>query len=190
VAVDLAQKQLAYALDHEKREPLGIEYHRLSAAEVHAHWPQGHFALVTACMSLHDMASIPSVLASAFALLPEGGRLVFSIPHPGTDTPYRQWERDEAGNQAALKIDRYFDSGPAVCHWRMARLRYHWDTPYWRHTLSEWSGMIAGAGFLIRRLHEPRPTPDQVRENPNIEDAYRLPGFLIFDAIKLTGAVT
>ncbi len=190
VAVDLAEGQLAYASQHEEREPLGIEYHLLSAADVAERWEQGRFQLITACMALHDMADVLGVLRSAFAVLSEGGRMVFSIPHPCTDTPFREWERDEAGRQTALKIDRYFDSGPAVCFWRMSRLKYHWETPYWRYTLTEWSEMIHAAGFLVRRLYEPRPTEDQVRQNPYIEDSYRLPAFILFDLVKLGAAAS
>jgi hypothetical protein len=83
-----------------------------------------------------------------------------------------------------LKIDDYFDSGPAVCHWRMQRLTYHWDTPYWRYTLAEWMAMTAQAGFLVQRLHEPRPSLEQVQRNPHLEDVYRLPAFLIFELVK------
>ena len=184
VAIDVAEQQVAYARRHEEQEPLGVEYHVMSATLVAERLQDRHFLLVTACMSLHDMADARGVLRSVFALLPEGGRMVFSIPHPCTDTPFREWDRDEAGNQTALKINYYFDSGPTVCHWSMKRLKYHWETPYWRHTLSEWSEMIAGAGFLIRRLYEPRPTEEQVQENPHLEDAYRIPAFLIFDLIR------
>ena len=112
--------------------------------------------------------------------------MVFSIPHPCTDTPVREWVLDQAGNKTALQIDRDFESGPTVCHWRMRRLRSHFDTPYWRHTLTEWSELIAGAGFLIRRLLEPRPTAPQVQRNPELADCYWLPYFLILDLVKLT----
>jgi 2-polyprenyl-3-methyl-5-hydroxy-6-metoxy-1,4-benzoquinol methylase len=185
VAIDIAEEMLAYARQHEAREPLGIEYRALNATEVDHHWPAGSFDLVTACMALHDIAQPGQVLKSAFEVLRGGGRLAFSIPHPCTDTPFREWEQDQAGRKGALRIDRYFDSGPTVCHWRMARLSYHWDTPYWHYTLSEWSEMIAVAGFLVRRLSEPRPTREQIERTPYIEDAYRLPCFLIFDLVKV-----
>jgi 2-polyprenyl-3-methyl-5-hydroxy-6-metoxy-1,4-benzoquinol methylase len=184
VGIDLAEQQIAFARVHEEREPLGIEYHVMGAADVSKHWPSGHFDMATACMSLHDMADVGSVLQSVFAVLRAGGRMVFSTIHPCTDTPVREWERDEMGNKAALRIDRYFDSGPTVCHWNMQRLKYHWDSPYWRYTLSEWSELIAAAGFLIRRIVEPRPTAEQVAQNPHLEDCYRLPAFLIFDLAK------
>jgi len=185
VGIDVAEEQIVFARMHEEREPLGIEYHVMGATEVSTHWRNGHFDLVSACMALQDMADVGASLQSAFVVLRAGGRMVFSAPHPCTDTPVREWELDELGNKAALKIDRYFQTGAVVCHWNMQRLKYHWDAPYWRHTLSEWSKLIAAAGFLIRRIDEPRPTKEQVQRNPHLSDCYWLPCFLMFDLVKL-----
>ena len=187
VGIDIAEQQIAYAQQHEARHPLGIEYHVVSATAVDRCWQPGSFDLVTACMSLHDMADPGAALRGAFQVLRPGGRMAFSLPHPCTDTPYREWERGEEGEGKALKIDRYFDSGPTIVRWTMKRLIYHWHTPYWRRTLSEWSELVAEADFLIRRLYEPRPTEEQIARNPHIEDAYRLPGFLIFVVVKPDG---
>lgn len=182
--VDFAEELVTYARAHEARAPLGAEYHVLSASAIERHLPRGSIDLVTACMSLQDMADVEATVHAAFAVLAPRGRMVFSVPHPGTDTPVREWERDAMHRKAALKIDRYFDTGPAVCQWNMPRLLYSWDTPYWRFTLSEWSALIARAGFVIQRLHEPRPTEAQVRNNPKLADCYRLPYCLIFDLVK------
>ncbi len=182
--IDLADDLIAYARRHESREPLGVEYRVASAATIDQLWPDGPVDIVTACMAVQDMADVGGALRSAFAVLAPAGRMVFSVPHPATDTAFREWERDAAGRKLALKIDRYFETGAAVCHWTMARLLYFWDTPCWRYTLTEWSELIARAGFLIRRLLEPRPTGPQVRQQPQFDDCYRLPYFLIFDLVK------
>lgn len=182
--VDLSEDLVAIAREHEARAPLGVEYLVLGAATVDRHWPPGSLDVVTGCMSLQDMADAEGTLRAAGTVLKASGRMIFSILHPCTDTASREWERDVSSRKLALKIDRYFDTGPAVCHWNMARLSYHWDTPYWRHTLSDWSGFIEGAGFLIRRLHEPRPTAEQVQRSPNLDDCFRLPYFLIFDLVR------
>jgi hypothetical protein len=84
----------------------------------------------------------------------------------------------------ALCLDRYFDSGPAVCHWNMGRLKYHWRTPFRRHTLSEWSGLIRDAGLVIRGLSEPRPDAGLVAAHPELDDCFRMPYFLIFEVLK------
>jgi hypothetical protein len=46
-----------------------------------------------------DMPDPGRALAAAAKLLRPNGRLVFSICHPCTDTPYRQWDRDAGGSE-------------------------------------------------------------------------------------------
>jgi 2-polyprenyl-3-methyl-5-hydroxy-6-metoxy-1,4-benzoquinol methylase len=181
-AVDVSEEQLRAAQEEEARQPLGIRYVHMDARDVAARWPAASFDRVTACMSLQDMADAPGAIAGAAGVLRPGGRFVFSVPHPATDTAFREWERDAAGRKLALRVDRYFDTGPDVMHWSMPRLKYQWFTPHWRRTLQEWSELLGGAGFLIRRLIEPRPTAEQVRANPRLEDCARLPYFLVVDA--------
>lgn len=185
--VDLSSELIASARRHDKDEPLGIDYYVMDAAEVDRQWPPGYFSVATACMSLQDMADPGAVLKSASRVVRRGGRMLFSVPHPTMSTPHHVWLRDEQGNKTGpLQIDRYFDTGPTMGHWVMNRLIYHWDTPYWRHTIAEWSQLTADAGFLIRRLHEPRPTAEQVQETPELQDCLWLPTFLILDMVKPT----
>jgi 2-polyprenyl-3-methyl-5-hydroxy-6-metoxy-1,4-benzoquinol methylase len=184
VGIDIAEQLIAYARTHEEQAPLGIEYYVMNATETGRHLEKGSFDVVTACMSLQDMANVAASLRSAFEVLRVGGRMAFSVPHPCTDTPFRQWEVNEAGEKTVLKVDRYFESGPVVFHWEMERLRSHWETPYWRYTLTEWSKLLVEAGFLIRRLHEPRPSEAQVQRWPQLGECSKLPYFLIFNLVK------
>ena len=183
-AVDTSGELLALAAEHETRRPLGIRYHHLSAAAIAERWPDGHFDVVTACMSVQDMADVPAVLGAASVVLRPLGRMVFSVPHPATDMPYREWARDGSGRKLSLQLDRYFESGSTVCHWNMPRLTAHWSTPCWRYTLSEWTDFLIQAGFVIDGLLEPRPTLEQVKANPRLDDCHRMPYFLIFDLSK------
>ena len=179
-AIDASAAQIATATDREAQEPLGIEYRCLSAAATAEQFAAERFDLVAACMSIQDMAHVPETLRGAAAVLRSGGRFVFSITHPATDTRVREWQRDEAGRKLALKLDGYFDTGASVCHWNMPRLAYHWSTPYWRYTLSEWFGLLGETGLTIRHLLEPRPTAEQIAANPHLEDCGRMPYFLVF----------
>ena len=183
--VELSENMLRQAQAQEEEDRLGIDYRLSSAADIGRHWKPESFDLVTGCMSLQDMSDGGRVLRAARELLSVGGRMVFSIPHPCTDTPFREWERDEHGQKKALKIDRYFEGGPAVCAWNMGRLIAQWETPCWRRTLTEWTTITAGAGFLIRRLLEPRPSEEQITLRPELEDCFRLPYFLIFDLVPV-----
>ena len=130
---------------------------------------RGSFDLATGCMSFQDMADVGAAFAAVRELLVEKGRLVISVLHPGTDTARRGWELDEEGRKLALKIDRYFDTGPRTVSWSMERLVSHWESPAWRRTLTEWSQVIGEAGFVMSGLNEPRPTQEQIARQPALE---------------------
>jgi len=185
VGVDLSPAMLGHARRHEEEEPLGIEYVEIDAAQVHRSLAPAPFELVTACMSIQDMGDPHEAIEAVGQLLPIGGRVVFSVPHPFSEMAYREWERDGEGNKLALKVDRYFESGTATLQWDMPRLRYSWETPRWRLSLSEWSAVVRGAGLVIVGLREPRPTAEQVARRPELDDCRRLPYFLVIEARKL-----
>jgi 2-polyprenyl-3-methyl-5-hydroxy-6-metoxy-1,4-benzoquinol methylase len=182
--VDFSANQIANARKHEEDDKLGIEYLVMDAAKVDEHWTEPVFDLVTGAYSLGDMPDAEAAFRAAYLVLKPDGRLAFSDAHPCTDPGYREWERDEQGRKLSLKIDRYFETGPAYCFWNMERLKYHWNGPVWRRTIEELSAAIANAGFLVQRIHEPRPTPEQVARIPHLEDCYRLPYTLVFELVK------
>lgn len=43
-----------------KKQPLGIEYRIIAAEEISKHWSSQSFDLITACVSLQDMADVSS----------------------------------------------------------------------------------------------------------------------------------
>ncbi|MAX20515.1 MAG: hypothetical protein LR120_09290 [Dehalococcoidia bacterium] len=77
----------------------------------------------------------------------------------------------------------YFESGVGVTPWSMERLTANWETPLWYQALTELSEMVAESGFMIRRMVDPRPTEEQVRQNPDLDDCHRAPYFLIFELV-------
>ncbi|MBM3331711.1 methyltransferase domain-containing protein [candidate division WOR-3 bacterium] len=182
-AVDISKQQIANALKHEQAESQGIEYRVSDAAAVAELWPAGSFDLVVACMSLHDMPDPGAALQAARRALKDGGRCVFSASHPVMDAPLRGWERDSAGRKVMYRLGRYFDAGPTVCHWTMSRLNRYWTTPIVRLTIEGWSEAIEQAGFLIRRIYEPRPTLEDVAHAPQLDDCRDFPSFLVFDLV-------
>lgn len=182
--VDLSDHLIARAAALEAAAPLGITYIHLDAAQIAARFEPGSFDLVTGCMSLQDMAEPAAALAATCRLLGEQGRAVFSVPHPWTDPPVRQWTRDELGRKLLLCLDRYFDTGPALCHWSRPQPWAPWTTPYHRFTLTEWSALIRDAGLVIHSLSEPRPDAAALAAEPELEDSARMPYFLVFELRK------
>jgi 2-polyprenyl-3-methyl-5-hydroxy-6-metoxy-1,4-benzoquinol methylase len=177
--IDFSAQQLANAHRHAVDQPLGISYLHLDATRIAEQWAPASFDLVTACMMLHDSPHADRILQAARQVLADDGRLAFSIVHPVVGGPHTDWEVLAEGQKGARRIDRYFESGPYVLNWTMQRLTTHWSTPQWHRTLAEWSALIADAGFAIVRLDEPRPTAAQVRDNPKLVTATRVPFFLV-----------
>ena len=185
VGVDISPLQIEKARLHEARMPLGIEYHCQPAESIGEHLgDDGDFDMVTACMSVHDMPRPDAAMQAVAEILRPGRSFVFSMPHPVTDSPYREWERKLGGEKGPLKIDWYFESAARTLDWSMPRLKYSWRTPYWHRTLAEWTATVSEAGFVIRGLQEPRPTTEQVQRFPDLEDCHRLPYFLVFDCAR------
>ena len=183
--IDISPRMIEHARAQEAAEPLGIDYRVADAAEIADHFAAGSFDMAASCIALQDMPSPSTVLRAVHDVLRPGGRFVASITHPCTDTPFRQWERDESRAKRWLCIDRYFERGPIEYAW--IRGAYDFTTPALHATLEDWFGWMLGAGFQLRALHEPRPTAAALAARPDLEDAARVPYYLVFDLVRPAG---
>jgi SAM-dependent methyltransferase len=181
-AVDISPRMLAHAQRIEAAAPLGIRYIEADAARLCEHVAREAFDVATSCLAVQDMPDIPRVLRSIRDALVPLGRLVMSIAHPCTDTPFRRWQKDAAGNKQWLCVDRYFDRGAVTYAWK--GWRYDFSTTAYHATLEDWFAWIAGAGFSIRALREPAPSAATVAAQPELMDATRIPFFLLIDAVR------
>lgn len=185
-AVDISPRMIEQALRIERAEPMGIEYRVLDAARCgSALFEPDSFDVATSCVALQDMSDPPQVFLGVHALLKPGGRFIASILHPCTNTPFREWERDAERRKRWLCIDRYFERGAVTCAWDWDE---HFVTQFRHATLEDWLGWMLGAGFRLRTLLEPKPTEAALRTSPDLEDARRVPYFLIVDLRRDMGA--
>jgi ubiquinone/menaquinone biosynthesis C-methylase UbiE len=81
IGVDISEEMIALARQREETEKLGIRYEVMDAANL-GNLPSNHFDLVTCFMSLQDIHNFRKAIAEVAKVLREGGRFVFSIPHP------------------------------------------------------------------------------------------------------------
>lgn len=177
--VDLSPAMLAHARRQEQQTPLGIDYREGDAARLADCIGDLRFDIATSCLALQDMPELAAVLAGIHRALRPGGRLVASIAHPCTDTPFRRWERDPSGAKRWLCIDRYFERGPLCYAWK--DWAYPFTTTAQHATLEDWISALLAAGYVLRGLYEPRPDGAAIAAHPALEDAARLPYFLLFD---------
>lgn len=181
-ATDLSPRMIAHARRHEAEAPLGIDYRVGDAQETAGAFPAAAFDLVTSCLALQDMPEPAAALRGAHAVLRPGGRLVASITHPFSDTPFRAWERDAAGAKRWLCVDRYFERGPIAYEWK--RWPYPFTTVALHAPLEDWVAWLLDAGFRLRALREPRPTPEAIARRPELADAARVPYYVVLDGVR------
>lgn len=177
--IDISSRMIEHARRTEEADPLGVRYLADDAGNVGHHFRAASFDLVTSCLSLQDMPAIPDVLAAVRGTLRPGGRMVASVAHPCTDTPFRAWARDGVGRKRHLCIDRYFERGPVRYDWK--GWAYPFTTSGYHATLEDWFRWVADAGFRVEGLHEPRPTEEVLARHPDLEDAARVPYYLMLE---------
>lgn len=183
VGVDISERMIEHARRREGKEPLGIDYVVLDAADIAARWPPESFDMVVSCIAFQDMPEPERVLDGIRSVSKSGGRVALLVVHPVQTAGYREWEKDARGRKVALRLDRYFDSGRRIGTWKIdlpTGDRRWFQFPTWGRTLEEWSGLFDAAGYAITQLVEPRPTRPQVEQVPDLDDCYRVPYFLIF----------
>lgn len=183
-AIDISPRMIDHARRQESESPLGIDYRVVDAAELGTSWPPASFDMATSCVALQDMPSADRVLRAVREVLHPGGRFVASITHPCSDTPFRKWERDESGRKRWLCVDRYFDREILEFRWR--GWDYDFTTAAAHAPLEDWFEWILRAGFTLRGLREPRPSAEALRQRPDLEDAMRVPYYLVFDLRRET----
>jgi hypothetical protein len=57
--------------------------------------------------------------------------------------------------------------------------------PRFTHTLSQWLNLLLGAGFVLERVEEPRPSDETVQAYPALQDAQVVAYFLHLRLRKL-----
>jgi SAM-dependent methyltransferase len=181
-AIDISPRMIELARSIESKSPLGIEYQVTDAADLSSLYAAHSFDMATSCVALQDMPNVDRVFAAMQGVLAPKGRFVASITHPCSDTPFRKWERDESGGKRWLCIDRYFDR--EVLEFRWIRWPEAFTTTALHVPLEDWFGWILGAGFSLNGYHEPRPSEEALRHQPDLEDAMRIPYYVIFDLTR------
>ncbi|HEY4132585.1 MAG TPA: class I SAM-dependent methyltransferase, partial [Gemmatimonadaceae bacterium] len=107
--VDVSPRMIEQACAIESAGPLGIEYVVCDALQLESRFAMESIAVATSCLALQDIQNVRDVFPAVHRLLVPGGRFVFSITHPFSDTPFRAWERNPDRSKRWLCVDRYFE---------------------------------------------------------------------------------
>lgn len=143
VGLDISSVQLAYAEHAEAQEPLGIRYIQTDAEQL-SWWDGTPFFAVTSNLAFTDIANIVALAQTIAAILPSGGILVFSIPHPCA--PFSTGE-------GLLEYPHYFREGYRRSD-NQASIR---GRVGWVHRRVETYFQAFADAFTLNALREPQP---------------------------------
>jgi len=195
-AIDLSPAMIDLAVEEERKQPLGIDYHVGNSARMTS-VQGGSFDVVVCFMALMDIASIDNTFVEVARVLTPDGRFVFNIPHPCFQPPVARWiykkdaPRDDA-SRLYFAVDRYFDRGsieeniaisgllPEPVH--LTRIRFH-------RTLEDYLRSLRDAGLYAHDLRESVASNEMVRRFPRLDRTRRIPYFMLIEARRISGPV-
>jgi len=170
-AIDVSPRLIEHARRAEAQEPLGIRYEVASFSHLTGLFEDQTFDLVVSFMALMGGPDYEGACRELFRVLRPSGELVFSLTHPCVKPPGFRWLHDEEGNPTGVVVAHYFDTRPRLEHWRFSKGPIPEDTPkfvvpFYPRTLSQYVNGLVEAGFILRRVEEPRPSEAACREHP------------------------
>ncbi len=175
VAVDVSARMLTAA--REATDDPAIRYVH---APVEAFEPDpAGFDLVVSSLVLHYVEGYGAIVRRVFRALRPGGRFVLSVEHPVcTALGTFEWVPSADHPDARWTLGRYRDEGLRHTKWFVDDvIKYH-------RTVETYVNTLLDAGFALRRLEEPEPTPEALAQRPELELHRRRPPFLMLAADK------
>ncbi len=147
LGIDISEKMLAYAREHNAAD--NVEYRRIAMED--AGTLAGTFDVATSSLAFDYVENLGRLMRDIYALLNDGGFLVFSTSHPlatAWDGVYDRYTRDENGVRLYANLRSYALEGLRRVNWVVDGYElYH-------RTFSTFINDIVGAGFVIEECRE------------------------------------
>ena len=176
IGIDSSRRLIGMATAEERREPLGITYHLMNATHL-KNLDDSSFDVVTCFMALQDIANYSGAVAEASRILKQGGRFIFSIPHPCFE--------DVMVNGVNVNASEiYFDKIRSPLYWNMKRLTKPFMTVAFHRSLTDYSRVLAKNRLLTIRIVEPQPTKKAMQECPSLRKGSNRPWSIVFSTVK------
>ncbi len=169
LGVDISEKMLEVAF--EKNSDPSIEYRRTAIEDLAL--GQAEFDLVVSSLALHYVESLERVAAQVYSVLASGGSFVFSVEHPMMTSLSQGWCRDPEGRKKHWALDRYQEEGLRSSRWFVdGVVKYH-------RTVETYIRTFLIKGFVLKGYLEPCPSPQQIKDRPDLIEIVRRPAFLV-----------
>jgi len=177
LGLDLSRNMIARARD-DTADP-AIEY-RIADLET-LDLPREAFDLVYSALAFHYIADFGRLIRMIHEAITPGGDLVFTIEHPVfMAAAHPHWLRDE-DDRKTWPVNGYSVEGERRTDWfAKGVLKHH-------RTMATTLNTLIGAGFELRRIEEFAPSPDQIKQTPELAEELERPMMLLISAHKKGG---
>ncbi|MCI0441259.1 MAG: class I SAM-dependent methyltransferase [Chloroflexi bacterium] len=168
VGVDLCERFVEFA----RANRAGSEDYQLGDMEDLSAFPDARFDLAISYLTLVDVLDYARAIREAHRVLRPGGRFVVCNLQPMV-TAGNGWIK-HGNTKLHFKLDDYFDEGARP----MPMLGREFTN--FHRTLSSYVNAFLEAGFALEGLREPKPSPEQAAQFPDVADNLRVPLFIIY----------
>lgn len=161
VALDANEKMLSHA---RARNGNRATYHCANIEEPLSFLADGSFDGILSALTVTYVRDQAALFAELRRVLRMGGWFVFSTEHPFFSYGY-------------FKVDNYFETKAVSCTW--TGFGQEVLMPSYYHSLGTITEALAGNGFVIERMLEPRPTEEfQAADPAGHQKLVRFPLFI------------
>ncbi len=161
-AFDIAEMQLAIALEIMREQKIKIQFHRFS---MDSSWDkiEGTFDLIHSTFGLCFSKNPSKIIKKAAALLNDGGTFIFSLEHPVAAA-----EKLELEGDSGVFINNYFNPIPEIRVDENNEELIRSNT-YPVGVMTKW---ITDAGLTISGIFEPTPKVINIENTPYFSAAW------------------
>ena len=173
--VDISPRLIEHARQAEKTDPLGIRYETSSFTDLSI-FKEESFDTVVSTMALMDSPDFEKAIAEIFRVLKKNGDFFFSVSHPCFMTKGFGWITDRNNNQEKLTVSGYLNKTQWIERWQFSNVPEEirkdvpqFAIPRFPRTLAEYINPLIQAGFILKKVSEPRPSASDCRAHPYLQ---------------------
>lgn len=176
IGVDASAKMLFKAKQQTRSNDV-ITYIHSALEEIS--FPAESFDIAVSSLVLHYIRSFEDICRKVNIWLAAGGDFIFSVEHPVfTAQGPQDWFYSETGEKLHWPVDNYFREGKREARFLGEQVeKYH-------KTLTTYLNTLIDTGFEIRRVIEPQPTEQFLKDIPDMAEELRRPMMLLVAARK------
>lgn len=178
LGIDISEKMLGYARANNSAD--NITYLRLAFEELEQ--IDDRFDVITSSLAFDYSEDFGMLLKKIYALLEDGGYLVFSMSHPistAYDGVYDRYTRTKDGVRLYANLHNYGIEGERHFKWVVD------DYEVYHRKISTLINCIASAGFIIEECQESTVPEEILKEHPDMfGGVVHQPDFIFFRCRK------